>query len=52
MEKQSLEYYLRLQYPITVYPDTDGGYVAEVKGLPGCLTQGETLDETMALTFQ
>lgn len=47
IEKQSLEYYLSLKYPVTVYPDTDGGYVAEIKDLPGCLTQGETLEETM-----
>ncbi len=47
IEKQSLEYYLSLEYPVTVYPDTDGGYVAEIKDLPGCLTQGETLEETM-----
>ncbi len=47
IEKQSLEYYLSLQYPVTVYPDADGGYVAEIKDLPGCLTQGETLEETM-----
>ncbi|MGB3641232.1 MAG: type II toxin-antitoxin system HicB family antitoxin [Rivularia sp. (in: cyanobacteria)] len=48
IENQSLEYYLRLQYPVTVYPDADGGYVAEIKDLPGCVTQGETLEETMA----
>lgn len=47
IEKQSLEYYLSLEYPVTVYPDADGGYVAEIKDLPGCLTQGETLEETM-----
>ncbi|MGB6297902.1 MAG: type II toxin-antitoxin system HicB family antitoxin [Rivularia sp. (in: cyanobacteria)] len=38
---------MSLQYPVTVYPDTDGGYVAEIQDLPGCLTQGETLEETM-----
>ncbi|MEL6460368.1 MAG: type II toxin-antitoxin system HicB family antitoxin [Cyanobacteria bacterium J06621_15] len=47
IKKQSLEYYLKLQYPVTVYPDADGGYVAEIKDLPGCLTQGETIEETM-----
>ncbi|MEM6753700.1 MAG: type II toxin-antitoxin system HicB family antitoxin [Cyanobacteria bacterium P01_C01_bin.38] len=47
IEKQSLEYYLSLQYPVTVYSDADGGYVAEIKDLPGCFTQGETLEETM-----
>lgn len=38
---------MNIQYPITIYADTDGGYVAEIKDLPGCLTQGETLEETM-----
>ncbi|MFB2972189.1 type II toxin-antitoxin system HicB family antitoxin [Aerosakkonema sp. BLCC-F183] len=47
IEKQPLEYYLNLQYPVTLYPDPEGGYVAQIKDLPGCLTQGETLDETM-----
>ncbi|MGH2412271.1 MAG: type II toxin-antitoxin system HicB family antitoxin [Microcystaceae cyanobacterium] len=47
IEKQSLEYYLNLQYPITLYPASEGGYVAEIKDMPGCLTQGETLEETI-----
>jgi antitoxin HicB len=47
IEKPSLEYYLNLQYPVTLYPDPEGGYVAQIKDLPGCLTQGETLEETM-----
>lgn len=47
IEKQSLEYYLSLQYPVTIYPDTDDGYVAEIKELLGCLTQSESLEETM-----
>ena len=47
IEKQPLEYYLNLQYPVTLYPDREGGYVAQIKDLPGCLTQGETLEETM-----
>lgn len=46
-EKKPLEYYLKLQYPVTLYPE-EGGYVALIKDLPGCLTQGETLDETIA----
>ena len=47
IEKPSLEYYLTLQYPVTLYPDAEGGYVAQIKDLPGCLTQGETIEETM-----
>jgi len=48
LEPKPLDYYLKLNYPITVYPDMEeGGYVAEIKDLPGCLTQGDTLEETM-----
>ena len=45
--KQSLESYLSLKYPITLYSEDEGGYVAEIKDLPGCLTQGDTLEETI-----
>ncbi|GCL50530.1 hypothetical protein NIES3804_20980 [Microcystis aeruginosa NIES-3804] len=44
---ESLEFYVRLKYPITIYPDDHGGYVSEIKDLPGCFTQGETLEETL-----
>lgn len=47
-EKQPLEYYLNIQYSITIDPDPEGGYVAQIKDLPGCLTQGETLEETIS----
>jgi hypothetical protein len=39
--------YLSLNYPIVLHADPDGGYVAEIKDLPGCLTQGETIKETL-----
>jgi predicted RNase H-like HicB family nuclease len=39
---------LNFQYPVTLYPESEGGYVAQIKDLPGCLTQGETLDEVIA----
>ncbi len=44
---ESLEFYLGLKYSITIYPDDDGGYVSEIKDLPGCFTQGETMKETL-----
>ena len=46
-QTKSLEYYLQLKYPITLYPEVEGGYVAKIADLPGCLTQGETLEETI-----
>jgi antitoxin HicB len=45
-KRKSMEYYLGLRYPITIIPDETGGYVAEIEDLPGCFTQGETLEET------
>lgn len=36
-----------MNYPIVIYPSEEGGYVAEVPALKGCLAQGETLPETL-----
>ena len=36
-----------LKYPILIYPAEEGGYVAEVPALRGCLAQGETLFECL-----
>lgn len=34
-------------YPIVIYPCEEGGFVAEIPALRGCLAQGETLEETL-----
>jgi antitoxin HicB len=31
-------------YSIVVDPDPEGGYTVTVAALPGCITQGETID--------
>jgi antitoxin HicB len=36
-----------MQYPIVIYPCEEGGYVAEIPALKGCLAQGETLTEVL-----
>jgi antitoxin HicB len=36
-----------LKYPMVIYPAEEGGYVAEVPALKGCLAQGETLVECL-----
>lgn len=46
-ERRDLKFYLTLRYPITMHSDPDGGYVAEIDELPGCMTQAETLDEAL-----
>ena len=37
----------KVKYPFVIYPAEEGGYVAEVPALKGCLVQGETLEETL-----
>lgn len=44
-ENRTLDYYLGLDYPLTIYHAKEGGYVAEFEDLPGCITEGETLEE-------
>ena len=36
------------KYATVVHEDPEGGYWAEVPALPGCYSQGETMDELMA----
>jgi len=38
-----------LNYTVRVHRAEEGGYWAEVPALPGCFTQGETLDEIKAM---
>lgn len=35
------------KYPMVIYPAEEGGYVAEVPALKGCLAQGDTLIECL-----
>ncbi|HLX39434.1 MAG TPA: type II toxin-antitoxin system HicB family antitoxin [Ktedonobacteraceae bacterium] len=38
------------QYTIILHPDPEeGGYTVTVPALPGCITQGETLEEAIAM---
>ncbi len=36
-----------MEYTVLVYKAEEGGYWAEVPALPGCYSQGETIEETM-----
>ena len=37
-----------MKYRVLLEEDEDGGFVAEVPSLPGCISQGETREETLA----
>ena len=35
------------EYTIVMHPAEEGGYWVEVPALPGCYSQGETMEETL-----
>lgn len=35
------------KYAVVIHEDPEGGFWAEVPALPGCYSQGETMDELM-----
>ena len=37
-----------LSYSVTLDPASEGGYVVRVPRLPGCITEGDSLDEAIA----
>ena len=38
---------MKIQYPLRIHKAEDGGYWAEFPDLPGCVTEGDTLEETL-----
>jgi len=36
-----------MEYTVILHPAEEGGYWVEVPILPGCLSQGETVEETL-----
>jgi antitoxin HicB len=46
--KKTLSYYMKLKYEIIVKPD-DGGYVAYIPELPGCITQADDIQEVFPM---
>jgi predicted RNase H-like HicB family nuclease len=37
-----------MQLKVIIHPDEEGGYWAEVPGFPGCVSEGDTLEEVRA----
>ncbi len=46
---KSLDYYLTLPYPIELIPDEDGVWFAQIPLLRGCMTQGDSREEALAM---
>jgi predicted RNase H-like HicB family nuclease len=39
-----------MDYTVLIHPAEEGGYWTEVPSLPGCLSQGETIEEALSNT--
>lgn len=37
-----------MEYKVLIHPAEEGGYWSEVPALPGCYSQGETIEETLS----
>ncbi len=37
-----------MEYTVLIHPAEEGGYWSEVPELPGCHSQGETIEETLS----
>ena len=48
-ERKPLEYYLNLKYPVTLHPAPEGGFFVEIEDLPGCYSQGDTVEEALEM---
>jgi antitoxin HicB len=50
MEKKTLDYYFSLKYPFkieTISEEDGGGYMITYTDLPGCISDGETIEELL-----
>lgn len=47
--KKDINYYINLPYTILLKRYSDGGYFAEVKELPGCMTEADSKGEALAM---
>ncbi len=44
-----VERHMQLPYRVELIPSVEGGYVVRIPDLPGCLSQGETVEEAVAM---
>ena len=49
MSEKNFDWLMRLPYRIELYPDEDGGFVAAIPDLPGCVTQSKTTEAALTL---
>jgi predicted RNase H-like HicB family nuclease len=45
---KDLAHYKALKYPVEIVECEEGGYFVRIPDLPGCMSQGETMDDALA----
>jgi antitoxin HicB len=46
---KDIEYYMNLPYTIELIPEPEGGWFVAVKELPGCMSEGDTLEDAVEM---
>jgi len=46
-QENKLEYYIKLPYTFVITPEESGGFFAKIEELPGCMSQGKTMEEAI-----
>jgi antitoxin HicB len=47
--EKTLDYYLKLNYPLVIQKDEDGTFCIKYPDLPGCISCGDTLEEAVVM---
>ncbi len=47
--EREVEKYMKLPYTIKLIPEEDGTYFVEIEELPGCMSEGDTPEEALAM---
>ncbi len=47
--KKDITYYMHLPYKLEIVEDPEQGYAAKYPELPGCITCGETISDTVSM---
>lgn len=47
--KKTVQYYMSLPYTIELWRAPEGGWVVQVRELPGCVSQGDTAEEALEM---
>ena len=47
--ERTVERYMALPYRVELVPSVEGGYVVRLPDLPGCVSQGDTVEEALEM---